>query len=251
MSATDVMLAELQGEAQQQNDFIDALVEGARKEDRDLNANERELLKRHRTALEGINEQLTDMRETARIANDSREVRAQINNDRQAPLRDRRPHRWPGRGRVPVRRRLSSIDRWQAGLGHEEARERLAMFHRAADHQTTADNLGCASRRPSSDRSSTTSTPPGRSCPRSGRCRCRAAGSSGPGHPAHRGRRPISGEGRARLAEDADHRGRGGDGHLRRLRERLPAEPGLVGPVDHGHRRQRSRRRSMPSRPSR
>ena len=44
MSATDVMLAELQGEAQQQNDFIDALVEGARKEDRDLNANERELL---------------------------------------------------------------------------------------------------------------------------------------------------------------------------------------------------------------
>jgi hypothetical protein len=34
------------------------------------------------------------------------------------------------------------IDRWRAGLGNEEARGRLEIYHRAAAHQTTADNAG-------------------------------------------------------------------------------------------------------------
>jgi HK97 family phage major capsid protein len=141
MSATDVMLAELQGEAQQQNAFIDALVEGARKEERDLNSNERELMKRHRTALESINEQLGEFRETARVANDSRERLAQIQGD----LRNRREVNDRGGPPVTVEYRSAGeyvIDRWQAGLGSEEARERLNIYHRVAAHQTTADNLG-------------------------------------------------------------------------------------------------------------
>ena len=34
------------------------------------------------------------------------------------------------------------IDRWAAGVGSEDARERLSIYERAAAHQTTADNLG-------------------------------------------------------------------------------------------------------------
>ena len=34
------------------------------------------------------------------------------------------------------------IDRWKAGLGEEEARERLELYHRVAAHQTSADTDG-------------------------------------------------------------------------------------------------------------
>ena len=34
------------------------------------------------------------------------------------------------------------VDKWQAGAGLEEAKARLAVYERAAAHQTTADNLG-------------------------------------------------------------------------------------------------------------
>jgi hypothetical protein len=35
-----------------------------------------------------------------------------------------------------------ALDMWRAGLGHQEARERLDLYNRAAAHQTTADNAG-------------------------------------------------------------------------------------------------------------
>lgn len=139
MSATDLMLAELQGDAQQQTDFIEALVEGARKEDRELNQSERELMNRHRGALEKINEQLGDMRETARVANESRERMAAINHDRQFR---KDLERGPV---VAVEYRSAGeyiIDHWQAGIGSRDAAERLAVYQRVAAHQTTADNLG-------------------------------------------------------------------------------------------------------------
>ena len=34
------------------------------------------------------------------------------------------------------------IDRWRAGLGENEARERLELYHRAAAHQTSTDTTG-------------------------------------------------------------------------------------------------------------
>ena len=34
------------------------------------------------------------------------------------------------------------IDRWRAGLGQDDARDRLELYHRVAAHQTSADTEG-------------------------------------------------------------------------------------------------------------
>ena len=52
-----------------------------------------------------------------------------------------------GRGNRPTKVEYRSageyaLDMWRAGLGNQDARERLDIFNRAAAHQTTADNPG-------------------------------------------------------------------------------------------------------------
>jgi HK97 family phage major capsid protein len=137
MGSTDALLARYQGEIEERSTFIDNLVEGAQKEDRDLTEQEMDLLTRTRERIQKINEQVGPLQEAAKIAVDSRKRTAEI---QEAFQRARDPD-------APKAMEYRSaghyiIDVWRSGLGNADAERRLDLFTRAAAHQTTPDNPG-------------------------------------------------------------------------------------------------------------
>jgi hypothetical protein len=115
---------------------VDGLVEQAQAEGRDLTTQEMELLERSRERLSAIGSQLDPLRDTVRIARESAERSRSI-----AQEIERVRSGAPG----PIEYRTAGefvLDYWRAGLGIDEAQERIALFYRAAQHQTTADNPG-------------------------------------------------------------------------------------------------------------
>src|SRR5262245_21191445 len=135
MGATDAMLVRLTGELEEREKFMDGLVEGAEKDSRDLTEQEMTMLGRTRDRIAEVRSQLEPLQEASRIAAESRERTKAIAEE----FRAARDPTAPG----PVEYRSAGayvIDRWRSGLGSEEALERLDLYHRAAAHQTTADN---------------------------------------------------------------------------------------------------------------
>src|SRR5262245_34687032 len=136
MRATDQMIARYAGEIDERQKFMDGLVETAEKTGRDLDEKEMELIRSTKErigTLSGLLEPLTDAR---RIADESETRLSQIANY----MRD-------GNGEKPraVEYRSAGeyvMDRWRADLGNIEAKQRIEIYHRAAAHQTTADNAG-------------------------------------------------------------------------------------------------------------
>lgn len=136
MRQTDQMLARYAGEIEERQAFIDGIVEGAESDTRDLTVQEMELVTRARERISACAAQVEPLNEALRISSESARRIAEINRtiDRDA-----------GRTQAPIEYRSAGaylIDRWQAGLGIDEARGRLELFHRAAAHQTTGDNPG-------------------------------------------------------------------------------------------------------------
>jgi HK97 family phage major capsid protein len=136
MGSTDSLLARYLGELEEKTGFIDNLVEGAEKENRDLGESEMTLLTRTRERIDKINEQIGPLQEMAKIAGDSRRRTAEIAKQFEE-----------ARGDAPKSLEYRSageyiIDVWKSGLGVEEASRKLELFQRAAAHQTTADNPG-------------------------------------------------------------------------------------------------------------
>jgi HK97 family phage major capsid protein len=134
MSNVDSMLSRYKGEIEGKQQFVETLLEKAQKEGRDLNAHELDLSMRARDEIQELHKQLDPMLETQRIAQDSAAKLAAITRleTKEAPQRQ-----------VEYRSAGEYVmDRWRAGLGHEEAVNRIQEFHRAAAHQTTADNAG-------------------------------------------------------------------------------------------------------------
>ena len=117
--------------------FIDGVVEAAEKEGRDLTPQEMELVTRSRDRQEKLNEQAKPMQEAAQIAAQSQERLAEIGKlfERQNGNRPPTATEYKTAGEYV-------IDRWRAGLGENDAAQRLELYHRAAAHQTTADNPG-------------------------------------------------------------------------------------------------------------
>ena len=139
MGAGDALLARYQAEIEERSKFIDGVVEQAEKDERDLTEQEMTLLARTRDRIRELNAQVAPLHSTLEIAARAR-----------ASGRPRSPQQFAA-ARNPARRdRRSSTGRpaptpstmWRAGLGNEDARERLALFNRAAAHQTTGDNPG-------------------------------------------------------------------------------------------------------------
>jgi len=132
---TDAMLARYVGEIEDRQQFIDQMVEAAQTDERDLAPQELELVTRARDRIREVNELMAPLEEAARIGDESA--------DRIAALA-RRMSGSPDRPREVEYRSAGAyaIDVWRSGLGHADARERLELFHRAAAHQTTADNPG-------------------------------------------------------------------------------------------------------------
>src|SRR6185312_8797898 len=103
----------------------------------DLNAQEMELIGRARDRVAVVNGMIEPLRETIRISQDSRERTAAFAASMAAA-------RSPEVAR-PVEYRSAGayvLDYWRAGLGVDEAVNRLDLYNRAAAHQTTNDNPG-------------------------------------------------------------------------------------------------------------
>jgi HK97 family phage major capsid protein len=136
MRPTDQMLSRLTAEIEEKQQFIDGLVETAEKEARDLTGQEMELVTRSRTRLTELGDQVEPLKEARRISGESAQRIAEIS--RYMGAQEGKP------AREPEYRSAGEyvMDRWRAGLGQREAAERLDLYHRAAAHQTTADNAG-------------------------------------------------------------------------------------------------------------
>ena len=137
MRATDQMLSRYAAEIEERQTFIDGLVEQAEKDGRDLNSQEMELVTRARERVGSLADQMEPLKEARRIAHDSQSKIAELARFMGDGEGDRKPQE-------PKYRSAGGyiMDRWRAGLGHEEAVQRLDLYHRAAAHQTTGDNPG-------------------------------------------------------------------------------------------------------------
>jgi HK97 family phage major capsid protein len=128
------MLARYVGEIEDRQQFIDGLVEAAQNDKRDLSDQEMELVTRARDRISVCNEQMKPLEESRRISGESSERVAAIARFMGG---EQKPKEWNYRSAGEY-----MIDRWRAGIGHQQAGERLELFNRAAAHQTTGDNPG-------------------------------------------------------------------------------------------------------------
>lgn len=136
MRPTDQMLARIAAEIEERQSFVDGLVEDAEKNGRDLNEQEMELVTRARERVGKLSDQMEPLKEARRISHESSAKIAELAGFMQdrAEEKPREPeYDSPG---------AYLVERWRAGLGSEEAVRRLDLYHRAAAHQTTADNPG-------------------------------------------------------------------------------------------------------------
>ena len=135
---SDAMITRLEKELEERNTFIEGLAAGAQDADRDLTDTEHELMSEARKRIEQVERQLDTLYETRQAAVRSRKrvdevdreltkLRGQV--DRAAEVEYRSAGEW-------IR------DHWHAHVGDREAQERLEVYARSADHQTTADNAG-------------------------------------------------------------------------------------------------------------
>jgi HK97 family phage major capsid protein len=136
-NATDAMIRRLEDELEERNTFVQGLVAGAQDAGRDLSSQEMELIASAQNRIGQVSDQLTPLRETSRITIESRNRAREINNEIQNARR---------RGGVgPVEYRSAGeyiADFYAWRMGDRDAAERIEVFHRAAAHQTTADNPG-------------------------------------------------------------------------------------------------------------
>src|SRR5262245_55316228 len=134
VGATDQILARYVAEIEDRQQFIDSLVESAK--GGDLTDEKLELVTEARNRIEHVNKQMQPLEEARRISGDSAkriQELARYMGDQETPRPSEVAYRSTGE---------YVMDRWRAGLGQADAVERLHVYHRAAAHQTTADNAG-------------------------------------------------------------------------------------------------------------
>ena len=138
MSSSDAMIARLQAELEERKNFMDGLVEAAQSQGRDLKPEEMELYNRAADRMKVLEGQMQPLREGARIAVESQRRTAELT---EAFAVARNPSLVSGK--VEYRSAGQYIaDIFLASNGSDDAHQRLDIFHRAASHQTTADNPG-------------------------------------------------------------------------------------------------------------
>jgi HK97 family phage major capsid protein len=134
--AKDAMIRRLQKELEERSSASDGIIDMAQKDERDLNEAERNTLAHLRGRMTEIKEQLGDLEETAALTGQVAERMKQFD---QAITTARRV------GSTEIEYRSAgawALDSYKAAVGDRQARERLEVFYRAAEHQTTPDNLG-------------------------------------------------------------------------------------------------------------
>jgi HK97 family phage major capsid protein len=132
------MLARLQAELEERKTFMDGLIDAAQEKGRDLSSEEMELYSRARDRMKVLEGQMEPLREGARIAADSSRRSAEL---QEAFAIARNPNLIAS---AVEYRSVGAyvVDRYYAAMGDDDSYRRMDMFHRAAAHQTTADNPG-------------------------------------------------------------------------------------------------------------
>src|SRR5262249_45822011 len=138
MGATDQMLARYAAEIEERQAFIDGLVQSAG--DGDLTPEKAELVTEARKRMDTVQTMMAPLIESRRISDDSAQRVAEIARFMSAKPAQPNAVEYRSAGEY-------ALDMWRAGLGQDEARDRLHRWgqqpeNRAAAHQTTADNLG-------------------------------------------------------------------------------------------------------------
>jgi HK97 family phage major capsid protein len=149
MSTTaDRRLGELKAEAEEQERWIEKILEPITRDGRAPNESERSQIAKAKEDLASIGVEMDTYRELAAVQAQSRQRHAEIANE----LRERaQPYgggtSGEGGGGVDAGKMYRSAGAYVADvylgrMGDNDAVSRVAMFHRVAAHQTTADNPG-------------------------------------------------------------------------------------------------------------
>ena len=134
---SDAMIARLEAELEERNAFIQGTIGGAQDKDRDLTDNEVELIRSAKSRVDNVKEQLNTLYDSrsATIGARSRAIEVQREMNLLRREADKGPVEYATAGAY-------LMDTYSSTLGSREAAERLDVFHRAAAHQKTSDNLG-------------------------------------------------------------------------------------------------------------
>jgi HK97 family phage major capsid protein len=134
---SDAMINRLEREIAERDAFIQGTIANAQDTERDLTTSENELITEARKRVEVVEDQLETLRSARERTAKARQTAADVQNE-MAKYRhevDKGPVEYRSAGNYV-------IDQYQASLGDRQALERLEVFHRAAAHQKTTDNLG-------------------------------------------------------------------------------------------------------------
>jgi HK97 family phage major capsid protein len=136
-SANDLMIRRLQRELEERSSAASAIIATAQDKERDLNDAEKQTLGGLRDRMTELRSQLTELESTAELAE---EIGNRMRRMDSAIVTARRTA-----GAEPVEYR--SAGQWMLDLinahgGSQDARERLDLYERVAQHQKTGDNPG-------------------------------------------------------------------------------------------------------------
>jgi HK97 family phage major capsid protein len=132
-SNTDAILAKYVAEIEDRQQLIDGVLDSANGDD--LSDEKMDLITRAKERMTFLNNQMAPLEEARRISAESSERIASIARYMTNKPAEQQPVEYRSAGAYLV-------DRWRAGLGEQEAINRLEQYHRAAAHQTTGDNPG-------------------------------------------------------------------------------------------------------------
>lgn len=135
MSALDTVIRKLEGELDEKKSAYEAILGHADKEDREPNESEKATLSELTNRMQQLNESLEGYDATDKVIGQfttrAKQLDQAITTRRQAP------------SGVEYRSAGDyTVELVKAATGSREAQERLEVFHRAAAHQKTSDNLG-------------------------------------------------------------------------------------------------------------
>src|SRR4029450_7617118 len=132
----DAMIRRLEKELEERSSAASGIIANAEDASRDLNEAEKETLGSLKSRMGQIQDQLSQLEG---IAEESTKVSDRMKQLDQAFTTARKvgsgevEYRWAGG---------EALDAYKSALGDRQASERIEVFHRAAAHQKTSDNLG-------------------------------------------------------------------------------------------------------------
>jgi HK97 family phage major capsid protein len=136
-SKTDAMINRLEREIDEREAYVNGTVARAQDEDRDLSPSENEMVTEARKRVEALDEQLETLRsaQTSMIQARSKASEMQRHITAARTIVDHGEIEYRSAGEY-------ALDMYKAHLHDRDAQMRLEVFHRAAAHQKTSDNLG-------------------------------------------------------------------------------------------------------------